>query len=302
MTSVPELSFVTAGVLRVAYFEWGDKDGWPCVLGHGFPYDAHAYADVAPLLAQAGARVIVPYLRGYGPTSFRSTDTPRSGEQAALAADLLALMDALQIQRAVLGGYDWGGRAACIVAALWPERVAALVTGNSYNIQNIARAAEPLPPEQEVAFWYQYYFHSERGRRGLENDRRGLTRLLWRMWSPKWHFDEATFERSAVAFDNPDFVDVVIHSYRHRYSLVPGDPAVAHIETQLAAQPPITVPTIAIDGDNDGVIPGTRHHAAKFTGPFEYRLFKDAGHNLPQERPEEWVKAVLDARAMATRS
>ena len=215
---------IDASVLSVAYLEYGPATGWPCILGHGFPYDIHAYAETAPLLAEAGARVIVPYLRGYGPTRFLSAETPRSGEQAALGADLLALMDALGIERAVLGGYDWGGRAACVVAALWPQRVVALVSANSYNIQNIARAMEPASPEEEAAFWYQYYFHSERGRRGLTRNRRDIARLLWRMWSPKWAFDDATFDRTAGAFDNPDFVDVVIHSYRHRYGLAPETP------------------------------------------------------------------------------
>lgn len=290
---------ITAGVLRVAYREYGPADGWPCVMGHGFPYDAHAYAEAAPMLAEAGARVIVPFLRGYGPTAFLSSDTPRSGEQAALAADLLALMDALKIERAVVSGYDWGGRAACIVSALWPERVVALVSGNSYNVHDIARSWEPAPAEQEATLWYQYYFHSERGRRGLTKNRRDITRQLWRMWSPRWAFDEATFERTAAAFDNPDFVEVVIHSYRHRYGLVPGDPAFAHIETRLTAQPPIDVPTITIDGDADGVNPGTAHHAKKFTGPHEHRIFAGAGHNLPQERPKDWAQTVLDARRMA---
>lgn len=290
---------ITAGVLRVAYREYGPADGWPCVMGHGFPYDAHAYAEAAPMLAEASARVIVPFLRGYGPTAFLSSDTPRSGEQAALAADLLALMDALKIERAVVSGYDWGGRAACIVSALWPERVVALVSGNSYNVHDIARSWEPAPAEQEATLWYQYYFHSERGRRGLTKNRRDITRQLWRMWSPRWAFDEATFERTAAAFDNPDFVEVVIHSYRHRYGLVPGDPAFAHIETRLTAQPPIDVPTITIDGDADGVNPGTAHHAKKFTGPHEHRIFAGAGHNLPQERPKDWAQTVLDARRMA---
>ena len=291
---------IDAGVLRVACHEWGPADGWPCIMGHGFPYDVHAYAQVAPLLAEAGARVIVPYLRGFGPTRFLSSDTPRSGEQAALGADLLALMDALAIERAVVGGYDWGGRAACVVSALWPERVVALITGNSYNIQNIARSGQPAPAEQEAALWYQYYFHTERGRRGLAKDRRGIARLLWRMWSPKWAFDDATFEHSACSFDNPDFVEVVIHSYRHRYGLVPGDPAVAHIETRLTAQPAIRVPAIAIDGDADGVNAGTAAHAARFTGPYQYRVFSGAGHNLPQERPADWARAVLDVRATTT--
>jgi len=294
-----ELHTITAGPLQVAYLDHAPADGWPCLMGHGFPYDVHAYAEVAPILAAAGARVIVPYLRGYGPTRFRSAETPRSGEQAALGADMLALMDALKIERAVLGGYDWGGRAACVVSALWPQRVVALVSGNSYNIQNIARSWEPAPPAAEAAYWYQYYFHAERGRRGLAKDRRGIARLLWQMWSPTWAFDDATFEHTAPAFDNPDFVEVVIHSYRHRYGLVPGDPAVAHIETRLTAQPPITVPAITIDGDADGVSSGTAHHARRFTGPHQHRVFADAGHNLPQERPADWAQAVLDARAMA---
>jgi pimeloyl-ACP methyl ester carboxylesterase len=290
---------IDAGVLSIGYLEYGPASGWPCILGHGFPYDAHAYSDTAPMLAEAGARVIVPYLRGYGPTRFLKAETPRSGEQAALGADLLALMDALHIERAALGGYDWGGRAACVVSALWPERVVALVSGNSYNIQNIARAMEPASPSEEAAFWYQYYFHSERGRRGLAKDRRAIARLLWRMWSPTWVFEEARFEETAKAFDNPDFVDVVIHSYRHRYGLIAGDPAYASIEAKLTAQPPIAVPAITIDGDADGVNPGTAHHAKKFVGPHEHCILRGAGHNLPQERPEEWARAVLDARKMA---
>lgn len=295
-----DLLKVTAGVLEVAYLEYGPADGWPCIMGHGFPYDVQAYTEATRTLAEAGARVIVPYLRGYGLTRFLSCDTSRSGEQAALGSDLLALMNALEIDRAVLGGYDWGGRAACVVAALWPDRVVALVSGNSYNIQNIPRSWEPLPAAEEAALWYQYYFHSERGRRGLTRNRRDVARQLWRMWSPTWDFDDATFERSAMAFDNPDFVEVVIHSYRHRFGLVPGDPAVAHIETQLVAQPPITVPTITIDGDADGVNFGTSHHASMFTGPHEHRVFSQAGHNLPQERPQDWALAVLDARDVAS--
>jgi pimeloyl-ACP methyl ester carboxylesterase len=290
---------IKAGPLEIAYLEYGPGSGWPCVLGHGFPYDVHAYDQAAPILAQAGARVIVPYLRGYGPTRFLKDTTLRSGEQAALGVDLLNFMDALKIEPAVLGGYDWGGRAACIVAALHPERVVALISGNSYNIQDIAHAMEPASPCEEAAFWYQYYFHNERGRRGLAKDRRGIARLLWKMWSPTWVFDDPTFDRTASAFDNPDFVDVVIHSYRHRYGLVPGDPAYASIEAALAAQPPIAVPAITIDGDSDGVNPGTVHHGGRFSAPREHRIFKGAGHNLPQERPEEWTRAVIDARRMA---
>ncbi len=265
-----------------------------------FPYDAHAYAEAAPILAEAGARVIVPYLRGYGPTRFLIGRDAALGRAGGARGGPPALMDALGIERAVLGGYDWGGRAACVVSALWPQRVVALVSGNSYNIQDIARAMEPATPAEEAAFWYQYYFHSERGRRGLFKDRRGVARLLWRMWSPGWTFDDAAFDRTADAFDNPDFVDVVIHSYRHRYGLAPGDPQYAEIEAALAAQPPIAVPSITIDGDNDGVNPGTSHHAGKFAGPHEHRVFHGAGHNLPQERPREWARAVIDARATAT--
>ncbi len=291
---------VKAGVLEIAFHEYGSADGWPCLLSHGFPYDVHAYAEAAPILAQAGARVIVPYLRGYGPTRFLSPETPRSGEQAALGADLLALMDALHIERAVIGGYDWGGRASCVVAALWPERVVALVSANAYNIQNIALSMEPAPAEREAAHWYQYYFHSERGRRGLTRDRRGITRYLWRTWSPAWNFDDAMFDRTAAAFDNPDFVDVVIHSYCHRYGLVAGDPAFAAIETRLAAQPDISVPSITIDGGRSGLSSGSGSRTKKFTGPHEHRIFEQAGHNLPQENPMGWAQAVLDVRAMAS--
>ena len=291
---------VTAGVLETAYLEYGAADGWPCIMLHGFPYDVQTYVECAPILAEAGARVILPYMRGYGPTRFLSDKTMRSGEQAAFGNDLLCLMDALEIEMAVVGGYDWGGRAACVVSALWPERVIALVSGNSYNIQNIARADEPAPAAQEAAYWYQYYFHSERGRRGLTENRRDVAKTLWGMWSPDWDFDDATFDRSAPSFDNPEFVDVVIHSYRHRYGLVPGDPAVAHIETLLTAQPPITVPAVTIDGATDGVNTGTAHHGKRFTGPREHRVFDKTGHNMPQERPQDWAQAVLDARALAS--
>lgn len=216
------LKRVNAGVLSVAYEDSGRADGKPVVLLHGFPYDVHAYDEVTPLLVSAGCRVITPYLRGYGPTRFLSGDTPRSGQQAVLAHDLLALMDALALERAVLAGYDWGGRAACIVAALWPERVRGLVSVNGYNIQDIAGSSKPAAPENEFRYWYQYYFHGERGRAGLEQNRRALCKLLWKLWSPNWEFDDATYECTAASFDNPDFVPVVIHSYRHRYALVPG--------------------------------------------------------------------------------
>jgi pimeloyl-ACP methyl ester carboxylesterase len=289
------LKRVAAGVLDVAYEESGATAGTPVVLLHGFPYDVHAYDDVGPLLASAGCRVIAPYLRGYGPTRFLSPDTPRSGQQAVLAHDLLALMDALGLDTAVLAGYDWGGRAACIVAALWPERVRGLVTGLGYNIQDIPGSTKPQPPERELALWYQYYFHSERGRAGLDQNRHALCKLLWQLWSPTWRFDDATYERTAAAFDNPDFVPVVIHSYRHRFGLAPGDPAVEDTERRLTAQPPITVPTVALHGSDNGVSPPavSERHARFFKGPYERRVVADAGHNLPQEVPRDFAAAVL---------
>ena len=290
------LQHTHAGALNIAYFESGPADGPPVFLMHGFPYDIHAYAEVAPLLAAQGCRVIVPYLRGFGPTRFLSDATPRSGEQAALGADLLALMDAMAIPRAVLAGYDWGGRAACVVAALWPKRCAGLVSLNSYNIQNIATAMTPDTPENERSLWYQYYFHNERGRAGLTADRRAFCRLLWKLWSPTWPFDEATFERSAASFDNPDFVEVVIQSYRHRFGLVAGDPALLDIEKRLAAQPAITVPSITFDGADDGVRPPATaaQQARHFTGPRVHRLVPGVGHNLPQEVPQLFADAVLE--------
>ena len=285
--------------LEIAYFEHGSSSGWPCILNHGFPYDVHCFDDCIDPLVANGARVIVPFLRGYGPTRFLHAETPRSGEQAALARDLIDLMDKLALNKAILAGFDWGGRAACIVAALWPSRVEALVSGNSYNIQNIAQSMEPAPAEEEASYWYQYYFHSERGRAGLEQNRRNIARLLWQMWSPTWRFEESTFEKTAPSFDNPDFVDVVIHSYRHRFALVDGDPSVAEIEARLVVQPPIEVPSFTLDGDVNGVAGNTAHHAGKFTGPYEYRLLEDCGHNIPQEKPQDWVEAILAARQMA---
>lgn len=293
------LRAIEAGVLEVAYHEAGPADGPAVFLMHGFPYDIHSYVEVAPDLAAHGCRVIVPYLRGYGATRFLRADTPRSGEQAALGADLRALMDALEISRAVLAGYDWGGRAACVVAALWPERCAGLVSLNSYNIHDIAHAMQPDRPENERRLWYQFYFHSERGRNGLAADRRALCRLLWQQWSPSWRFDEATYARSAVAFDNPDFVEVVIHSYRHRYGLVRGDPAYAEIEQRLAARPPIGVPAITFDGADDGVRPpaAAAQHARHFSGPRAHRVVPGVGHNLPQEAPQVFADAVLELLA-----
>ena len=286
---------VEAGVLSVAYEEAGTATGTPVLLLHGFPYDPHAYDDVVPLLAEAGCRVLVPYLRGYGPTRFLSDVTLRSGQQAVLGHDLLALMNALGIERGVVAGYDWGGRAACIVAALWPERVRGLVSGGGYNIQNIPGALKPETPERELALWYQYYFHSERGRAGLQAHRYELGKLLWRLWSPSWRFDEATYARTAASFENPDFVAVVIHSYRHRFALVPGDSTVEDTERRLATQPPITVPAITLHGSDNGVSPvaSSERHARHFTGAYERRVVPGVGHNVPQEAPREFAAAVL---------
>ncbi len=269
------------------------------VLSHGFPYDIHSYGEVAPALAAAGCRVVVPYLRGYGPTRFLSSDTPRSGEQAALGADLHALMQTLGLRDAVLAGYDWGGRAACVVAALWPAQVRGLVSCCGYNIQDIAAAGRPAAPEQEHRLWYQYYFHSERGRAGLAANPAGVARLLWQLWSPAWDFEPATFFRTAAAFDNPDFTEVVIHSYRHRFGLAPGDPAYAPIERQLATQPPIGVPTIVLHGDTDGISPVSDSAAAagRFSGFYQRRVLPGIGHNVPQEMPGAVVQAVLDLLA-----
>ena len=290
------LQHVRAGVLDLAYELSGPPDGVPVILLHGFPYDVRAYDEVAPPLAAAGCRVLTPYLRGYGPTRFLSDDTPRSGQQAALGHDLLTLMDALRIDGAVLAGYDWGGRAACVVAALWPERARGLVSGCGYNIQDIADSTRPQAPEREHRLWYQYYFHGERGRAGLTQHRRELGRLLWQLWSPNWKFDDATYDRTAASFDNSDFVAVVIQSYRHRFALAPGDPAVEDIEVRLAAQPRITVPTIVLHGEGDGVSPpsASASHQRFFTGPYERRLVPIVGHNLPQEAPREFADAILE--------
>jgi pimeloyl-ACP methyl ester carboxylesterase len=287
---------VRTATLEIAYEESGPIEGRPVILLHGFPDDVHAYDGVAPPLAAAGWRVLVPYLRGYGPTRFLDAATLRSGQQAALGRDLTDLMDAVGLDRAVLAGYDWGGRAACIVAALWPERVVGLVTMGGYNIQNIAAAAKPASPDAEYRYWYQWYFHTERGRAGLTANRRPLCRLLWELWSPNYRFDEATYEKTAASFDNPDFVDVVIQSYRHRCRAAPGDPALDAVEAQLARQPPITVPTISLQGECDGVSPPSRpaHHASRFTGPYQHRVIAVAGHFLPREAPEAVVQAICE--------
>jgi pimeloyl-ACP methyl ester carboxylesterase len=281
-------------ILDIAYEESGPASGRPVLLMHGFPDDVHAYDRVAPPLAAFGYRVIVPYLRGYGPTRFRSPATLRSGQQAALGHDLLDLIDALDLEKPILAGYDWGGRAACIVAALSPERVGGLVSISGYNIQNIAASGRSAPPEAEYRHWYQWYFHTERGRAGLAANRGPLCRLLWELWSPNYRFTDADYALTAASFDNPHFVDVVIQSYRHRYGNAPGDPAYDASEEKLAMQPSISVPTIVLHGAADGVGPaaGSEGHAPHFTGSYVRRVIPVAGHFLPREAPEAVVAAV----------
>ena len=288
------LKNINAGDLCITYEESGNIEGTAIILLHGFPYDIRAYDEVTKHLLAENCRIIVPYLRGFGPTKFLSPGTIRSGQQAALANDLIALMDALSIQKAVVGGYDWGGRACCIVAALFPERIIGLVSVAGYNIQNIAKYSEPVAPEIEMLNWYQFYFHSERGRLGLTKYRKELCRLLWSSWSPTWKFDDDTFEATAVSFNNPDFVQVVVHSYRHRYQLAKGDPKFETIEQQLLKQPTIKVPAIILDAETDGVEPfaGTGKDAGYFEGGYERRVAK-VGHNLPQEAPAEFANAIL---------
>jgi pimeloyl-ACP methyl ester carboxylesterase len=286
---------VKTSVLEIACEQSGPADTLPVLVLHGFPYDVRSFDEVVAIVNAAGFRTIVPYLRGYGGTQFLSAQTLRSGEQAALGQDLKELLDALHIKKAVLAGYDWGGRAACVVSALWPERVAGLVSCGGYNIQDIPNAHKPADPEQEARFWYQYYFHTERGRNGLTQGRAELCRLLWKMWSPNWAFDAATFDRTAKAFDNEDFVDIVIHSYRHRTGNAAGDPGYASIEAQLAAQPRINVPTIVLHGADDGVTPChlSEAHEKYFTAQYERRVLESVGHNPPQEAPQAFAEAIL---------
>jgi pimeloyl-ACP methyl ester carboxylesterase len=290
-----EIKHVHTSALDIAYEESGPSDGTPVFLMHGFPYDPRCYDQMVPLLTAKGCRTIVPYLRGYGPTRFLTAGTMRSGEQAALGNDLKELMDALGIARAFLCGYDWGGRACCVVAALWPERVAGLVTGAGYNMHDVAGSVKPAAASQEHRYWYQYYFCTARGRAGLTENRRDIAKLLWKLWSPNWAFDDATFDSTARSFDNPDFVEVVIHSYRVRYGYVPGDPALAAIENRLAAKPTITVPAITLQGEAMGTTPpeASAGHAKYFTGPYERRTIPRVGHNISQEAPRETAEAVL---------
>ena len=286
-------------ILEIAYEECGPQEGTPVILLHGFPDDVRTWDGVAPALASAGFRTLVPYLRGYGPTRFLDAATPRSGEQAALGADLIDFMDALGVRQAILVGYDWGGRAACVVAALKPERVRALVSVGGYNIQDIARSARPASALQEYSYWYQWYFQTERGRAGLQQNRREICELLWKLWSPNWKFTSEEFERTAQSFDNPDFVAVSIHSYRHRYGAAAGDPAVREFERRLAETPLISVPTVVLHGACDGVTAAeiSERHARFFTGRYRRELVATAGHFLPREAPAPIIKAVLELSA-----
>jgi pimeloyl-ACP methyl ester carboxylesterase len=296
-TSFSPLKQIDAGLLNIGYAEAGPANGPPVILLHGWPYDIHSFVDVTPLLASAGYRVIVPYLRGYGTTRFLSNDTFRNGQPSAVAVDTIALMDALKIPKAILGGFDWGGRTADIIAVLWPERCKALVSVSGYLIANQESQKLPLPPSAELQWWYQYYFATERGRAGYDKYRHDFSKLIWQIASPKWSFDDATFDRSAAAFDNPDHVAIVIHNYRFRLGLADGEAKYADIEKRLAATPAIAVPTITMEGDANGA-----PHAAdpsayrkKFSGKYEHRTITGGiGHNLPQEAPQAFAQAIVD--------
>jgi pimeloyl-ACP methyl ester carboxylesterase len=295
-TSFGALKQINAGVLNVGYAEAGPADGPVVLLLHGWPYDIHTYVDVAPLLASAGYRAIVPYLRGYGTTQFLSSDTVRNGQPSAIAVDMIALMDALKIEKATIAGCDWGARTANIMAALWPQRCKALVSVSGYLIGNQESGKQPLPPAAELQWWYQFYFATERGRAGYDKYRRDFSKLIWQIASPKWDFDDATFDRSAASFDNPDHVNIVIHNYRWRLGLAQGEAKYADLEKRLAAGPVITVPTITLEGDANGAPhPEPSAYAKKFSGRYEHRnITGGVGHNLPQEAPQAFAAAVID--------
>jgi pimeloyl-ACP methyl ester carboxylesterase len=284
---------IAAGELDVGYYEAGPVDGIPVLLMHGYPYDIHSYAEVAPMLAARGCRVIVPHLRGHGSTRFLDSATPRDAQQSAVALDQIALLDALKIDRAVMVGYDWGARTACVIAALWPQRCLGLVSVGGYIITNLQGSKLPLPAKTEHAWWYQYYFATENGRAGLTANRRDIARILWTTNSPKWNYDDATFNRTAASFDNPDYVDIVIHNYRWRLGLAQGQSKYDEFEKRLAARPVITVPTLTMDGDSNGIVPASdgKAYASKFGGPRSHQVV-NAGHNVPQEAPQVFAEAV----------
>jgi pimeloyl-ACP methyl ester carboxylesterase len=284
---------INAGVLSVGYVDAGPIDGDPILLLHGWPYDIQSYGDVAPLLTAAGYRVIVPYVRGFGTTRFLSDETPRTAEQAALAVDVIDLLDALGIESAILAGFDWGARTANVVSALWPERCRGLVSVSGYLIIDLEANQKPLPPEAELGWWYQYYFATDRGRRGYAENRRAFNKLIWQLASPKWDFDDATYDRTAASFDNPDHVDIVVHNYRWRLALADGEPQYAQYEARLSQRPLITVPAITIGSDFDGAAADGRAYAERFAGPYSHRVLDGVGHNVPQEAPEAFADAVL---------
>jgi pimeloyl-ACP methyl ester carboxylesterase len=294
--SFASLKQIDASLLNVGYAEAGPADGAPVILLHGWPYDIHSFVDVAPLLASAGFRVIVPYLRGYGTTRFLSSDTVRNGQPTVVAVDIVALMDALKIEKATLAGFDWGARTANIIAALWPERCQAMVSVSGYLIGSQESGKMPLPPKAELEWWYQFYFATERGRAGYDKYRHDFAKLIWQLASPKWHFDDATFDRSAASFENPDHVSIVIHNYRWRLGLAEGEPKYDELEKRLAASPVITVPTITLEGDANGAPhPDPGSYANKFSGRYAHRTIKGGiGHNLPQEAPRAFAEAVVD--------
>jgi pimeloyl-ACP methyl ester carboxylesterase len=293
-TSLGPAKGINAGVLNIGYAEAGPADGPPVILLHGWPYDIHSYVDVTPMLASAGYRVIVPYLRGYGTTRFLSSETFRNGQQAAVALDIIALMDALKIKKAIVGGFDWGSRTAGVMAALWPERCTALVAVSGYLITNLKANLRPLPPAAELGWWYQYYFSTERGVLGYSENLHDFTKLIWKTASPKWNFDDATFDRSAASFKNPDHVDVVIHNYRWRQSLAEGEAKYDDLELKLSKAPVITAPTITIASDFDGAAADGAGYRKKFSGKYAHRILKGIGHNVPQEAPREFAKAIVD--------
>jgi pimeloyl-ACP methyl ester carboxylesterase len=301
-TTFALLKQIDAGLLNVGYAEAGPPDGFAVILLHGWPYDIHSFVDVAPLLAAAGYKVIVPYLRGYGTTRFLSSDTVRNGQQSVVAIDIVALMDALKIEKAIIAGFDWGARTADIIAALWPERCKALVSVSGYLIGSQAAGKIPLPPQAELEWWYQYYFATERGREGYDKYRHDFAKLIWQIASPRWKFDNATFDRTAAAFDNPDHVAIVIHNYRWRLGLADGEAKYDELEKKLAEGPVITVPSITLEGDANGAPhPDPSAYAKKFSGKYSYRLIKGGiGHNLPQEAPQAFAEAVIQADSYPT--
>ncbi len=291
-----DIKKIETEILEIGYKDYGNLNDTPVVLLHGFPYDINAYNESAEILSKKGFRVLTPFLRGFGETKFKNISTIRTGQQGAIAKDVIDFMDALKIPKAIIAGYDWGGRTSCIVSALWSERILGLVSVGGYTIQNILGNAEPLPPNMEQLYWYQYYFHTERGRKGLTKYRKELCKLLWSEWSPTWKFDDEVFEKTAEAYDNADFIEIVIHSYKHRYGIIDGDEKYDEIEKRLANSPKINVPTIVLDPEVDGFVKlfGIDNCSAHFTGKFKQVIVQGAGHNLPQEKPREFAEAIIE--------